>query len=293
VGTRGELVAISDGPAGRGYRICCYCGHGEPNAAGRSNSHESPISHRDCQGRLEYLALGHKYQTDVLQLDIRSSAVIGVDEAGWRSVLYAVVEGAAEALEIARDDIDGTLFPTSFGHIALMLFDAVPGGAGHVRHIAEHLPEVLDQALHRVADCECGRETSCYRCLRVFRNERHHDQLRRGVAADILGRLLGRPTVSSSRIMRVTLPNLTSAVAPDRRFLIQEIPGEVFEPATAGQIDLYEGRIVLARCEGSAVVGRLWLQRDDSGIDQVKICPIGEQPVKANPADVQLLGVAV
>ncbi|MEU7873589.1 hypothetical protein [Dactylosporangium sp. NPDC049140] len=36
-----------------------------------------------------------------------------------------------------------------------------------------------------------GAETSCRRCLRVLRSERYHEQLRRGVAADVLGRLLG------------------------------------------------------------------------------------------------------
>ncbi len=113
--------------------------------------------------------------------------VVGLDAATWSSVLYAIVEGAAQALEISRDDIDGTLFRTTSGRTSLMLYDTVPGGAGHVRTISDGLDVVLDAAWRRVQDCECGSETSCYRCLRVFRNERLHDQLRRGAAADVLG----------------------------------------------------------------------------------------------------------
>jgi ATP-dependent helicase YprA (DUF1998 family) len=292
-GARGELVAISDGIAGRGFRICSRCGLGESVATTRSTRHESPITKQECRGSFEILSLGHKYQTDVLELVIQSPITLGVDEAVWRSVLYALVEGAAEALEISRDDIDGTLFPTGLGQTALMLFDTVPGGAGHVRQIAQHLPLVLEQALQRVANCECGEETSCYRCLRVFRNERHHDQLRRGAAADLLGRLVGRPATSSVGVPRISLDNLDPIRTLNRRFLVEEVPGEVLEPISTGQIDLYEGRVVLARCGGRPVVGRVWLRRDEAGIVEVGIQPSAGDAVHAAPGDVELFGVAV
>ncbi|GAA1569882.1 DEAD/DEAH box helicase [Dactylosporangium maewongense] len=292
-GARGELVAISDGVAGRGFRICSRCGFGESVATGRSNQHDSPITKQPCRGTFETLSLGHKYQTDVLELVIQSPVTVGADEAVWWSMLYALVEGAAEELEISRDDIDGTLFPTGFGQTALMLFDTVPGGAGHVRQIAKNLPQVLQRGLRRVANCECGEETSCYRCLRVFRNERHHDQLRRGSAADVLGRLIGRPATSSAGVPRISLTNLDPIRTLSRRFLLEEMLDEVFEPVSTGQIDLYEGRIVLVRCAGKALVGRLWLRRDDAGITEVGVQPLTGDALHAPPADVELFGVAV
>nr|PZN60020.1 MAG: hypothetical protein DIU58_16800 [Sphaerobacter thermophilus] len=48
--------------------------------------------------------------------------------------------------------------------------DDVPGGAGHVRRIGRALRPVLVEALEAVRDCSCGAETSCYECLRSFRN---------------------------------------------------------------------------------------------------------------------------
>ena len=70
-----------------------------------------------------------------------------------------------------------------------MLFDTVPGGAGGALRIARAFPQVLETALRRVARCDCGEETSCYGCLRNFRNQSFHDQLRRGDALAFLSRL--------------------------------------------------------------------------------------------------------
>ncbi|MFG1874058.1 hypothetical protein ACGFIV_04375 [Sphaerisporangium sp. NPDC049003] len=49
---------------------------------------------------------------------------------------------------------------------------------------------MVEAALKRVASCDCGAETSCYGCLRTRRNERHHDQLSRGAALQVLDALI-------------------------------------------------------------------------------------------------------
>jgi ATP-dependent helicase YprA (DUF1998 family) len=108
----------------------------------------------------------------------------------WRSILYALLEGASDALDISRDDIDGTLYPKAGQKISLVLFDTVPGGAGGALRIARSFRTVLETALQRMARCECGEETSCYGCLRNFRNQAFHDQLRRGDALRFLGPLI-------------------------------------------------------------------------------------------------------
>ncbi|HEX5542249.1 MAG TPA: DEAD/DEAH box helicase [Micromonospora sp.] len=291
-GARGELIAISDGLRGAGFLVCSLCGYARPTIDGRSE-HQSPISGRDCRGRMENLSLAHKYQTDVLDLAVTGSMVENLDEGVWRSMAYSLVEGAVLALEISRDDIDGTVYRTEAGRNVIMLYDTVPGGAGHVQRIAQRLPEVLDQALRRVSDCECGAETSCYRCLRVFRNERYHEQLRRGVAADVLGRLLGKTDRTAPGALRVSLSDVGPAVAANRRFLVNEAPGEVFEPVASGQLDLYEGRIVLASREGKAGVGRLWLRRDAAGVIGAGLQVIAGAPLDDGADDLILIGVAV
>ena len=99
---------------------------------------------------------------------------------GW-SVLYAILNGARE-VGVAPTDIDGTLRITGQGVATLVLFDAVPGGAGHAIHISRHLPQTFRAAYDLVANCECGPETSCYSCLRSYNNQQHHDEMVRGLA---------------------------------------------------------------------------------------------------------------
>jgi ATP-dependent helicase YprA (DUF1998 family) len=106
--------------------------------------------------------------------------------------LYSLLEGASEALDINRDDVDGTMYPKPAGQIALVIFDTVPGGAGGAIRIARSFPSVLAAAQNRVARCDCGEETSCYGCLRNYRNQPYHDQLRRGDALHFLTPLLVR-----------------------------------------------------------------------------------------------------
>jgi ATP-dependent helicase YprA (DUF1998 family) len=135
--------------------------------------------------------LGHTFLTDVLDLRFEGYLGTETDYDLWLSVLYALLEGASHALGIRRDDLDGTLYPHARGIApALVLFDNVPGGAGHVRRISRNLKPVFEMALERVASCECGEETSCYECLRNFRNQYHHDHLKRGLASSFIRQLL-------------------------------------------------------------------------------------------------------
>jgi superfamily II DNA or RNA helicase len=187
-GSRGRLIALSEGPGARGYLICDWCGAGMavPNNA-PPRKHNHLLRSGDCTGPLRQRTLAHPYETDILQ--VRCDAVanpLGAGREAWRSMLYALLEGAAERLEISRDDLDGTLSLQSNGATSLVLFDTVPAGAGGVLRIARHLDQALAAARTRMAGCDCGLETSCYGCLRNRRNERFHEELSRGAALDLL-----------------------------------------------------------------------------------------------------------
>jgi len=190
-GARGRLIAISEGPNWAGYLICDWCGWGTAVGTRVPPAHPHLLRDRDCTGPLQMRALAHPYETDILEItfDRLTTAVSGTGQ--WRSVLYALLEGVSGRLEINRDDIDGTLYPKAANQIALVIFDAVPGGAGGATRIARSFPEVLVAAQGRVACCDCGEETSCYGCLRNYRNQPFHEQLRRGDALHFLTPLIG------------------------------------------------------------------------------------------------------
>jgi hypothetical protein len=189
-GERGRLIAISEGPGGAGFRICEWCGWGTAAGGKVPPSHPHLIKTAECSGPLTWKSLAHPYETDIVEISFDALAAPRMSVAEWRSVLYALLEGASDCLDISRDDIDGTLYPKTGRQISLVLFDTVPGGAGGALRIAQAFPQVLEAALRRVARCDCGEETSCYGCLRNFRNQSVHDQLARGAALTFLERLV-------------------------------------------------------------------------------------------------------
>ncbi len=93
-------------------------------------------------------------------------------------------------LNIEESDIAGCLQMIN-GNYCIIIFDNTPGGSGHAKRIdsAANLEGVLRTALFIVDNCSCGGEegdSSCYFCLRNYRNQRHHNDLRRKYAVDFL-----------------------------------------------------------------------------------------------------------
>ncbi len=203
----GRLAVVNSGPNRRGYRVCESCGYGTPapppegptRRTTAERTHRQPRSGRECAGRLISCHLGHEFVSDILELRWEGAHILDRDIARWRSLLYAVLEGAAQALDIERSDLDGCLYFYAPGQPpALVLYDDVPGGAGHCRRIAGAIGDVLRRGLAGVASCVCGPETSCYECLRNYRNQPFHEELSRGAAATLLMRALGLEAAVSS-----------------------------------------------------------------------------------------------
>lgn len=186
----GKLALVNSGVEGRGFLVCQVCGFAdlapEPPPTGvrrprKVAPHKNPRTGRDCNGTLFPYHLGHDFLTDVVELRFTGGLAAGQPPQTWRSLVYALLEGAANQLGIRRDDLDGTLHRyTSGDPPAIVLFDNVPGGAGHVRRVADSLPLIFQSARDRVKNECCGQETSCYECLRNYRNQPYHNDLKRG-----------------------------------------------------------------------------------------------------------------
>lgn len=191
VGIRATMAVVSEGN-GQGFYVCDWCGWSTPKLRQlTSKKHAKPLTGDDC-GKADYLnvyCLAHKYQTDMAAFSFEGIPHQIGQDAGWQSVLYALIEGASERLEISRDDIDGALSWDDRGRRTLVIFDTVPGGAGAAKRIASNLRSVLESAIERVTHCDCGIETSCYGCLRSYRNGKYHEILSRQGALEILERL--------------------------------------------------------------------------------------------------------
>lgn len=219
VSRQGRINIVNMGPKANGYLICDWCGYGaQPSARGGSKPADHPDARRPghtCKGTLHRRHLGHEFLTDVVELHI-GRTLTNVEAL---STLYALIEGAG-AISISSGDIDGALHTISNqGAAALVIYDTVPGGAGHAQRICEGLEQVIRAALARVETCaNCGPETSCYTCLRSYRNQIHHDELSRGAAIVVLRALVeSDPTKRLERDLKL----VDDTVRPIMRRLIE------------------------------------------------------------------------
>jgi superfamily II DNA or RNA helicase len=176
---KGILLYVNQGQNFQGYRLCMDCGNSVPK-----NKKECSRCRKTNPAIVD---LGHRRETNILSLHLEGEN--RRDTQFWLSLLYALLQGAAHALQIERQDIDGVLTPRQLENswtYNLVLFDDVPGGAGHMPYLIKNFGRVIASA-KRVVDCQdCTPDTSCYHCLRDFNNQVYHAELVRGKALQFL-----------------------------------------------------------------------------------------------------------
>lgn len=188
---RGDLFIVNQGENHTGFSVCEVCGYSEPFKLKKDNDlgvkHKNRFGH-ECSNKYLYkVDLGHEIKTDILEMSI-PNMTNNEDYSFYQSVLYAIIEGAVGYMGISRNEIDGVISTNySLGKKTFVLYDTVPGGAGHVKRIAENIENVLKEAKIRVSgDCGCGLDTSCYGCLRNYSNQLFHDNLKRSYALEFI-----------------------------------------------------------------------------------------------------------
>ena len=197
-------IHVINNNQGDDFHICESCGYATKDkprcARSDKTTHFKPwTSDQDCLNtHLKRLGLGYRYRTDVLELrfprDLDYAGELGLHgpddfRSLWLSVLYALVNGACQALDIDERDLGGCLYYSQKGHPSLVLFDTAPGGAGFVHEIRNHFREVMNKALAKLDCVSCGEDSSCIACLRTYFNQRDHNRLRRGWAKSYLGKV--------------------------------------------------------------------------------------------------------
>jgi hypothetical protein len=225
---RGNLFIVNQGRNGAGFRVCSWCGYGTTEAFEGKRPHKDKYGNKCGNEFLNKLDLGHEIITDIIEVELPNLTGY-VSEAFYLSVLYSVIEGAVGHLGIDRREIDGCLnYTTQSGIPSFILFDQVPGGAGHVKRIGESLDKVLAEAKNRVSGlCGCGEETSCYGCLRNYSNQMYHDILERGYALQFFKALEGSED-ALRQIQEVKEEQVEDIYAYCRRLNL-EMPIEGFE----------------------------------------------------------------
>jgi hypothetical protein len=198
--SRGKMVIVNNG-GGLGYSLCKRCGYiTQTKLTKTKKPSEKKVEHKNKLGKtcentyLHNIHLGHDFITDVVEIRLPLLSQTFNKKSFWPSLLYAMMEGASIELGVARSEIGGCLYRADgvdVTNTSIILYDDVPGGAGHAKKISLNLLGVLENAKLKVAGtCGCGEDTSCYGCLRGFENQFYHEILQRGIAHEYLSELL-------------------------------------------------------------------------------------------------------
>jgi hypothetical protein len=196
----GELLVFNCGDERNGFAICLKCGYatseGRPRRRAKGQMDlpsgfemHPPISATDpwepCWKKsdktppvLRHQILAARETTDVLLLDFsRCLGSAAANQSLIGTLAYAMRRAASQRLELDCRELGVLLVPTgddgaTFG---VVLFDNVPGGAGHVRELLVDSSEFLDQTrevmfLNEEHDRRC--ESACLDCLLSFDAQR-------------------------------------------------------------------------------------------------------------------------
>lgn len=187
------------------FYVCDKCGYAMSATSGKEEKdfnsfapkyekkHPSPWG-KDCSGWLYRKELCHSFKTDVVRITFGTSRA--KSHTTMISVMYALLEAVSRVLDIERTDIKGCLHKVRFGRsmiYEIILYDAVAGGAGHVRRLVTNdcgvFQKVIQKAIAITKGCSCN--PSCYSCLRNYYNQTIHDKLNRIEAYSFLEHYFG------------------------------------------------------------------------------------------------------
>jgi hypothetical protein len=163
------------------------------NTIQNGEKHENPFGRGDCENTiLHRYWLHHEFKTDVAKL---SFEIDTSDMATMLSVMYALLKSFTNTLNIEHRDMKACLtYKRDNGRLEhkIIIYDDVPGGAGHSRRLVTQdglvLKKVIENAIILLKNCDC--EPSCYKCLRSYENQKIHETLNRQDALVFLKKLL-------------------------------------------------------------------------------------------------------
>lgn len=171
-----------------GYPVCKVCGHAESPLSSESNLNNFREKHPKTEGvEADNIAFYADTKVDSLLFQ----GLQGKSEAV--NLAEAVRIGASRVLEMDMEDLQILLLPQEDESYHALLYDPMPGGSGLLQQIVEGWSEVLESAKEALDDCAGDCESSCYQCMRTYRNIFFHGMLDRFTASELVGQWQGEP----------------------------------------------------------------------------------------------------
>lgn len=202
----GQLCVLNAPRAG--FQVCAYCNRAAVGGHEIEHTHWCEKSGQSPK-ILRYNALGTSFTSDVLEIVFDIDSAPSRANEDWEAVMWALFTAGATILEIPETELGGTVYENETHSISVLIYDDVPGGAGHARQLGDRVPELIEAA-YRVVDghCGCSEETCCYGCIANYYNQNKQAKLSRGAAKRVLHSLL-----SPSATSHIAKPSLEQAEA--------------------------------------------------------------------------------
>lgn len=223
---RQHLLVTNRGPRHEGYSYCTKCGVIEPSALPVGTTaapHKKPYPDNrepNCPGggSTGGIVLGTDFISDVLLVSLKVKAPITLlpgllaTDVALRTLSEAFTKAGCSELELEAGELHAEYRPalTPLGRrgeeAEIYIYDTLPGGAGFSGQMGRRGMPVFLKALQILESCPDNCESSCYRCLRSYKNKFEHDLLDRHLGASLLRFLLrGEPPVlDAARLGRST-----------------------------------------------------------------------------------------
>jgi DEAD/DEAH box helicase domain-containing protein len=122
--------------------------------------------------------LMRKFETETIRIVV---PVVGeADDDDIKSFVAAINLGMRKHFAGKVDHIRSTVVEAQLDGLAavrsLFLYDAVPGGSGYLRQLAEHpdsMRTVVERSVHALRTCACVDEgkSGCFRCVKSYRTQ--------------------------------------------------------------------------------------------------------------------------
>ena len=193
----GQLCVLNEPRSG--FQVCALCGGAA--VEGEKIKHLHWCEKSNPSPRINrFNALGTSFVSDVLELIFDIDSAPSCVREDWEAVMWALFTAAAKILDAPETELGGTIYENDMHGMSLLIYDDVPGGAGHARQLSDRVSELVEEA-YRVVDghCGCGEETCCYGCIANYYNQTKQSRLSRGAAKRLLGALLFAPENEASK----------------------------------------------------------------------------------------------
>jgi len=196
-----RIRLINVGPADRvlegklGYPVCTKCG-------GTRSPYASDAEIANFRERHKRKDVCNQEPVNIgLTADAQVDGLLFKDLNSTNEAIN-LVEGmrlaASICLEMEAEDLQVLMLPKDEGSSDVLLYDPMPGGSGLIDQIIDSWPSIIEMGITSLKNCNNQCETSCYDCLRTYRNSFHHKELNRHTAMEIMSDFVKAPVKVAS-----------------------------------------------------------------------------------------------